>query len=533
MRYSHLVGVFLVGIIALAGCGGGGGGETETSNETPTADAGIDKTAQVNQSVNILGSGNDTDGTIVSYQWKKGSTVLADTASFDYTPTTTGIHTLTLTVTDNEGATDSDTMDVNVTDEHAATRTIPLVIVRIEFNDYEFKSSASEWSQKIFGANEGQLNHYYKEISYGKFQFQPAIETDGDNDGIITVYLDENHPDELQTKIDRLKNAAILANENIDFARYDADDNGKISSEELQIVFLAAGGELATSAHPGVWAHQWCMDTSINVEPPTLDGVKLMSCDYEGVYAAFGEKHFDVDNGNDATIGIIAHELGHAVFGLLDLYDTDESSEGIGNFGLMGAGSWGYKENDLYPGATPVHMTGWSKAYSGFVVPTVVADAQELQIKAASSANYMLYKIPTGRSGEYFLVENRANSGYDRGLYILEEPGDFKGGLSILHIDDNLLNDCSTTNSCNENESHKLVDVEEANNPGLDANPKLDINAHRGDYLNLFFQANNASFTPSTEPDSNRYDGTGSGVSITNISAPGDIMSVDLTTKTN
>ncbi|MDQ1325203.1 MAG: hypothetical protein QG564_327, partial [Campylobacterota bacterium] len=114
MRYSHLVSVFMVGIIAFTGCsGGGGGGETETSNETPTADAGIDKTVQVNRSVNIVGSGNDADGTIASYQWKKGSTVLANTASFDYTPTTAGIHTLTLTVTDNEGATDSDTMDVN------------------------------------------------------------------------------------------------------------------------------------------------------------------------------------------------------------------------------------------------------------------------------------------------------------------------------------------------------------------------------------------------------------------------------------
>ena len=526
MRYSHLaVGALVAGITIFNGCGGGGGG-TETSNQPPIADAGIDKSIQVNQTVNIVGIGSDADGTITSYQWKKGDALLANTASFDYTPTTTGIHTLTLTVTDNEGATDSDTMDVTVTEANTAQRVMPLVAIRIEFNDYQFDSSASEWNQKIFGSNEGELNDYYHEISYGTFQFRPAIETNGENDGIITVHLDENHPDELQTKIDRLKKAAEFANEHIDFAQYDTNDNKAIDSNELQIVFLAAGGELATSAHPGIWAHQWCMDRSINIDPPKLDNVTLMSCDDDGVYAAFGEKHFDAVTGNNATVGIIAHELGHAVFGLPDLYDTDDSSEGIGNFGLMGAGSWGYKEGEFY-GATPVHMTGWSKAYSDFVVPTVVTDAEELQIKAASSSQYVLYKIPTDRSGEYFLIENRADSGYDRGLYILKELGDFEGGLSILHIDDNLLPNCITANSCNNDETHKLVDIEEANNPGL------DTNKHRGDYLNLFFQANNESFTPSAVPNSNRYDGESSGVAITGISAPGDIMSADITIQTD
>ena len=46
----------------------------------------------------------------------EGTTQLAVTASFDYTPTVAGQHRLTFTVTDNAGATASDEMNVTVTE---------------------------------------------------------------------------------------------------------------------------------------------------------------------------------------------------------------------------------------------------------------------------------------------------------------------------------------------------------------------------------------------------------------------------------
>ena len=86
-----------------------------SGNTPPVANAGGDQTVEVNQSITITGSGTDSDGSIVGYEWKKGSTVLATTASFDYTPDTVGTDTLTLTVTDNNGSTDTDNMKVTVT----------------------------------------------------------------------------------------------------------------------------------------------------------------------------------------------------------------------------------------------------------------------------------------------------------------------------------------------------------------------------------------------------------------------------------
>ncbi len=391
---------------------------------------------------------------------------------------------------------------------------LPLIIIRIEFDDYQFRSSEAVWHDKIFGKEHGELNHYYNEISYGKFNFKEANESDGiANNGVITVHLNENHPGDVDDFVDRINSAVALADDYIDFSIYDKDNNGAISKDELQLMYLVSGGESATGVSPGIWAYQWCMYGG-NANAPTHDGVKLMSCQDGGNFSRFGERQFSLD-GPDASIGVIAHELGHAVFGLPDLYDIDYSSAGIGQFGLMSGGSWAKQPGDDYPGETPVHMTGWSKVYSGFVTPTEINETvSNLELKGTSLSDYVLYKIETGVVGEYFLIENRAPSGYDMGLSSLEGTDSFTGGLSILHIDDNQRG--------NSDENHKLVDIVEANNVGLDSKK------HQGHINNLYFNGNADSFTPTTTPNSNRYDENSSGISITNISDAGSVMSVDI-----
>lgn len=83
-------------------------------NETPTANAGEDQYVAVNKSVTLNGSGIDSDGNIVNYQWLENGVVLGTEAKLDYTPKTVGTHTLTFIVTDNDGATATDTVDVEV-----------------------------------------------------------------------------------------------------------------------------------------------------------------------------------------------------------------------------------------------------------------------------------------------------------------------------------------------------------------------------------------------------------------------------------
>lgn len=89
-------------------------------NQAPTANAGVDKTVNLPTSTtNLAGSGSDPDGTITGYLWEKvsGPTVTmtnTTTATVSLASLVAGSYTFRLTVTDNQGATGIDLVNVTV-----------------------------------------------------------------------------------------------------------------------------------------------------------------------------------------------------------------------------------------------------------------------------------------------------------------------------------------------------------------------------------------------------------------------------------
>jgi len=84
------------------------------ANQAPTANAGTDKTIIAGSRESITGVGSDSDGTVVSYEWKEGNNSLSSTATVSLSGLSIGTHVLTLTVTDNNGNTGTDTVTVIV-----------------------------------------------------------------------------------------------------------------------------------------------------------------------------------------------------------------------------------------------------------------------------------------------------------------------------------------------------------------------------------------------------------------------------------
>jgi uncharacterized protein YkwD len=89
-------------------------------NQSPSANAGSNSTVSQGDNVTVLGSGNDPDGTISDWSWDQvsGTSVSlsgANSAEVRFTaPEGPGEIRLRLTVTDNDGATDSDEVSITV-----------------------------------------------------------------------------------------------------------------------------------------------------------------------------------------------------------------------------------------------------------------------------------------------------------------------------------------------------------------------------------------------------------------------------------
>ena len=104
-----------------------------TGNQPPVADAGADQTVRDAEGngveVTLDGSGSyDPDGSIGPYVWKEGEISLGTGASITWN-FSIGMHTVTLTVTDDGGASSSDDVIVTVTEAPTNTMHVASIVM--------------------------------------------------------------------------------------------------------------------------------------------------------------------------------------------------------------------------------------------------------------------------------------------------------------------------------------------------------------------------------------------------------------------
>lgn len=359
----------------------------------------------------------------------------------------------------------------------------------------------------------GTMTDYYREISYGGFTVTGTVfpwkqlskndtNYEGGCNGLCAA-----------GKIaDFLKETLDANDATVDFSKYDndgpdgvpnsGDDDGYV--DFVAFVHPESGGECGNS---NIWSHRWSYSGWTGSDYTTTDaktgGGFIKVNDYVIMPAL-------ACNGSTMIqIGVFAHEFGHA-FGLPDLYDTDDSngdSEGLGNWCLMAAGSWG---GDGQSPERPVHMSAWAKKYMGWISPTPVSGQVSGSLPDVER-NAFAYEVPIS-STQYYLITNRQKKGFDANL--------LGPGLLIWRVNETVLNSGLANNTVNADENNQGVELQEA-----DGRSDLDNQANRGDAGDPFpGSANSRCFDNSTKPKSL---GT---ISVCKISDSGDTMTALVST---
>jgi immune inhibitor A len=364
--------------------------------------------------------------------------------------------------------------------------TLRVVVVLVDFDDRAMTRPASEFRDLFFSEGvlpDGSVREYLTEVSNG------LVTLDGEVVGPYRLPQDlsayANGASGTGTSLPNARtmarDAAEAADADVDFSAYDNDGNGFV---DAFIVLHAGPGAEQTGSPNDIWSHKWVLSGGVY----ETDGTKIYG------YLTVPE---------DARIGVCAHELGHLLFGWPDLYDTDGSSSGIGNWCLMAGGSWNGG------GDVPAHPSAWCKADQGWVSVAAHSTNSTVTISDVKDDHTVHRLWKAGSPGqEYFLVENRQRTRYDRLL-----PGE---GLLVWHIDEAI--------ATNSNEDHPKVALEQA-----DGLRHLEHRTNRGDAGDAYpGSSDNRAFTASSTPNSRSYGNMDTCVSITAISDSSPVMTVNL-----
>ena len=228
--------------------------------------------------------------------------------------------------------------------------------------------------------------------------------------------------------------ACQLLDSEVDFSLYDRDGDGTIDNV---FVFYAGRGEATSGGANTVWPHSARITEWEPMTEYLFDGVMLDS------YACTNEQ---VGN-HTCGIGTFCHEFSH-VLGLPDLYATSYSTAFTpGDWSLLDSGSYNNGEK------TPAGYSIFERYALGWIDPKVITGAeQEITLRNVAENDGGI--IATARENEFFLLENRQQTGWD--TYI---PGH---GMLVWHVD--YRESVWANNTVNNSQRHQYVDLEEADN---------------------------------------------------------------------
>ena len=367
------------------------------------------------------------------------------------------------------------------------TRNMVLILANFSNTTTTFsQSNFSNYMNQVNYNSTGSFRDFYLEVSYG----QLIINT------TVTVWVTLPNPHDYygpSSKWGQFAYDAVVAANNqtsINFANFDNNNDGVVDGVAI---FHQGQGQEASANTNDIWSHSWELSSAgYTAAQRTFDGVTVDS--YTTMPELLGT--------GMGTIGVMCHEFCHNL-GAPDFYDTDYSTNGsysgTGSWDLMAGGSWNGAS-----GTKPAHPNAWVKASYGWTTP-VVMTTPHTRILRNAQAYTDVVRFNTTTTDEYFLCENRQQTGFDVGL-----PGH---GLIIYHVDGPYISVHSSSNDINVGSHQGLYPV----CASATGNPTTTYGTINGSGCPFPGTSSKTSFTDATTPNSHSWAGANTALPLTNI----------------